>query len=114
MRRLVMVLALSGCAHGDASSTVDAPPGSGDHDASTGSMIPDADCGELPCTAIYVAGFGSDTGTGDKTAPLKTIAAGIAAAKAASTAVFVGNGTYAEQITVAAGVSIYGGFDDTW
>ena len=60
---------------------------------------------------IYVAVGGDDTHEGTRTSPRKTIQAGIDAASAAGGDVYVSAGVYNESITLANGVSIYGGFD---
>lgn len=76
-------------------------------------MIPG--CDRL-CTGIFVAPNGNDGAAGTKTAPLRTIGAGIT--KAASIAprepVYVQVGTYDEAIEMRAGVMVTGGFDASW
>jgi len=111
-----MVLAFAGCAKGGAAGAVDAKP-SGADAADAPVVGPDAStCGGLPCDAIYVARRGSDAAAGSKDAPLLTIGAAINKAKAASPpkAVFIAGGAYSEQVTMAPGVSVYGGFNDSW
>ncbi len=66
---------------------------------------------------IYVSTtLGDDVNPGtDRSAPKKTIQAGVIAALAAKGDVYVGAGTYAESVILANGVSIFGGFDPaTW
>ncbi len=110
--RLEVLVALSfvGCASGNTASP---DSGGGPSDAY---VMPDSGCGALPCEAIYVARSGSDSGAGTKLAPLKTISAAITKASASlpPLAVFVKSGTYPEPVTMKAGVSVYGGFDDAW
>src|SRR6187551_1056550 len=95
--------------------------GSGGIDASGGDDIDSGgggdDCDGLPCEAIYVDGAGgADSNPGTLNAPLATIAAGIDKAGATSPplAVFIREGTYAESLTMTAGVSLYGGFSEFW
>ena len=65
--------------------------------------------------AIYVATTGDDAFEGTRARPLKTIQAGINAALAAGSDVYIGAGLYNESITLASGVSLFGGFDpSTW
>ena len=68
------------------------------------------------CSAVYVARGGSDAAAGTKTAPVATIARGIALAKAASPPrlVAVKAGLYEEQVQMVSGVSVQGSFDDGW
>ena len=103
MRGAILIVGALGCASGKLAGDVDA---SG----------PDMSCDGLPCDVIYVATSGSDTAEGTKEAPLKTITAAITRAEAAvpKRSVLVRRGMYAEQIAMAAGVGIYGGFDDSW
>ena len=104
-------LALAACAKGGNGATVDA----------TGGPLVDAgpdapSCNDLPCEAIYVARSGSDAAAGTKEAPLQTISGGIvkAAGSTPPLAVFVQSGMYTEQVIMKPGVTIYGGFDETW
>lgn len=106
---VLVALSVAACASGNTAS----PDTSVPVDAY---VMPDSACGALPCEAIYVARSGNDTAIGDKTAPLKTIAAGITKASASTPplAVFVKSGVYPEAIVMKPGVGIYGGFDDSW
>ena len=102
-----VVLAVVGCAGAR----------SGDVDPIVTDAPTDArDCSELPCEAIYVATAGNDSGAGTKESPLRTIGAGIVRASLGGVpkAVFVRAGMYTESIVMSPGVSIYGGFDETW
>ncbi len=66
-------------------------------------------------SGIYVATTGDDGYEGTRARPKKTIQAGINAASAAGSDVYVSAGVYNESITLSNGVSIYGGFDpSTW
>jgi len=116
MRKL-LALALAACAHGGTDA--------GDVDAAGGTnkdgsieTPPDSACGDLPCEAdvIYVAKGGVDNNAGTKAAPLLTIGAGVAMAAQSSPpkAVFVGAGTFAESLTMTAGVAVYGNFAPNW
>lgn len=61
--------------------------------------------------AVFVSTTGNDENDGARNAPLKTIAKGIALAKASGKEkVYVGGGSYAETIQMADGVSVFGGF----
>ena len=65
---------------------------------------------------IYVATTGDDANAGtDRTAPKRTIQAALAAALTSGADVYVSDGDYGESLTLADGVSIYGGFlHTTW
>lgn len=61
--------------------------------------------------AVFVSVSGSDTNSGARNAPVKTIARGIALAQVSNKSrVYVAGGTYAENVAMANGVSVYGGF----
>ena len=109
----LIAVALAGCASGGKG---DATP-----DAAAGTDAPSSDaatCGgadQLPCDAVFVAKNGNDAAAGSKELPLKTISAAIAKAVATNrTAVIVAAGIYNEQITMAAGVNVHGGYDESW
>jgi len=64
---------------------------------------------------IYVATTGDDTHEGTHARPLKTIGAAMIAARSAGSDVYVSAGSYNESVTLADGVSLFGGFDpSTW
>ena len=66
-------------------------------------------------TALYASPSGSDANPGTREAPLRTVAAAIAAAAPNGADVFLAGGTYAEdQFTLASGVSLFGGFDPSF
>ncbi len=66
-------------------------------------------------SGFHVATTGDDAYEGTRTRPMKTITAAIVAARTAGSDVYVSAGTYNESVTLANGVSIYGGFDpSTW
>ena len=69
---------------------------------------------EARCLAgVFVSETGNDSNAGTMDAPKATLGAGIAAAGAAGSAVFVSRGSYAESVTTP--VSLYGGFSpDDW
>jgi hypothetical protein len=104
--RVALILLAVGCAGaGSPSASVDATP------------PPDSrDCRDLPCEAIHVAPSGKDSADGTKDAPLRSIGAAIVRASTAfpKQAVFVRAGVYNESIAMVAGVSVYGGFDESW
>ena len=67
--------------------------------------------------AVFVATSGNDTNAGTMLAPMLTLNAAIARAVAGSKgAVYVSDGTYEGRVTLASGVSIYGGYsaDHGW
>jgi hypothetical protein len=101
--------ALTACARGN----------SGTVDASVDTTIVTIDaqfCNNLPCDAIYVSRAGNDGAAGTKDTPVKTINVGItkAAGWNPPKAVFVQAGLYPEPVAMRGGVTIYGGFDETW
>jgi hypothetical protein len=66
---------------------------------------------------VLVSTTGVDTNSGSFGAPVRTIARGISLAgpKGTGAAVYVAGGVYAETLTVATGIGIYGGFSGlTW
>lgn len=64
---------------------------------------------------VYVAASAAAGGDGTISAPLSTIAQGIALAiQRPPSVVYVRAGTYAESVVMASGVSVYGGFDEAW
>ena len=66
-----------------------------------------------PPTDFFVsAASGSDTATGKRTAPMATIQTAIDSAATTGGRVFVAEGIYSESITLASGVSIFGGYTD--
>jgi hypothetical protein len=80
----------------------------------------DANCDGIDgdrAQAIFVAVTGSDANAGTMQAPMRTVAAGLAAAQAGTKpAVYVSEGTYDGALTLLSGVSIYGGYslDHGW
>jgi len=61
--------------------------------------------------AIFVSSNGNDANPGTKAQPKRTISAGLSAAIAnAKTQVYVGDGIYAETVSLVHGISIYGGY----
>src|SRR5882724_1536572 len=66
--------------------------------------------------AIYVSPAGDDAANGTRAAPLKTIGAALAlAAVSDKPRVNVAAGTYAENVELRSGISLYGGYDPaTW
>jgi hypothetical protein len=77
----------------------------------------DADCDFIDGTesaSVFVAKTGNDSNPGTKAAPRLTIGAGIARAVALGrSAVLVSDGQYDEPVTMANGVSVYGGYSAT-
>src|SRR5882762_1738038 len=66
--------------------------------------------------AVYVSPTGDDAANGTRAAPLKTIGAALAlAGTSGKNRVNVAQGTYAENVQLRAGISLYGGYDPaTW
>ena len=65
-------------------------------------------------SAIFVSSTGNDANPGTKSQPKRTIAAAlVAAVTSAKTQIYVGDGTYAEQVTLVNGISIYGGYSSS-
>ncbi len=67
--------------------------------------------------AVFVSPSGLDTNTGTMASPVRTIGAALTLAQNEGlSAVYVAAGTYAERVTLANGLSIYGGYasDGTW
>ncbi|QQR81238.1 MAG: thrombospondin type 3 repeat-containing protein [Deltaproteobacteria bacterium] len=61
--------------------------------------------------AVFVASSGSDTHTGARNDPVRTISRGIALAQeAGKTKVYIVGGIYNESVTMTNGVSVFGGF----
>lgn len=124
---------LGSAADGGVPSNVEGPGNSGESDVDGGVVTPSmprpdggADAGEAPEPpppptkpneiteqfGVFVSTAGQASAAGTRTAPLATIAAGIARAKATGKAkVFVCEGSYAEALEVADGVSIEGRID---
>jgi hypothetical protein len=64
---------------------------------------------------VFVSPNGSDSNPGTQDAPLQTVGAAIVAAPAHGGSVYLTQGTYTQdQFTLASGVSLYGGYDDTF
>lgn len=61
--------------------------------------------------AVFVATGGSDSNPGTRAAPMLTINGAIARAQSTSkTQIYVSNGIYTGRVTLASGISIYGGY----
>jgi hypothetical protein len=61
--------------------------------------------------AIFVATTGDDANPGTIEKPKRTIRAGIDAARSSGRDVYVASGSYPESVTIASGVSLFGGYD---
>lgn len=73
----------------------------------------DAEVEEI--TRVYVAASEAGQGDGSMAAPVHTIAEGILlASQQPPSEVVVRSGVYQESIALASGVSVYGGFDESW
>ncbi len=97
---------------------LDRDPGNGCECRNTDPDLPDDGFADTNCDgidgvaarAIFVAPGGNDGNPGTRSAPRRTIQAGIAAAASGRLAVYIAAGTYAESITLSPGVSLYGGY----
>lgn len=70
-----------------------------------------ADPQVVTSAAVFVSPTGDDANNGARNSPVKTIAKGIALAQASGrNQVYVVEGDYAETVTMASGVSVFGGF----
>ena len=114
---LVAAAVCAGCGSGGKSDGGPPPPGCTVTDAvdrPTLALV-DGNCDGIvgnAASAIFVDGAGgNDANAGTKTAPRKTIQAGIAAASVLGKDVYVSKGRYAEQVALADGVSVFGGYD---
>ena len=67
-----------------------------------------------PEHGVFVSGLGDDANPGTMAAPKRTLAAGIAAAIGHEKDVYVTEGVFPETLTVANGVSVFGGYDASW
>lgn len=69
----------------------------------------------LRCGPIFVAPTGSDSSPGTISAPMLTVGAAMLAARLYSPTrpVYIAAGTYAEQLVIEPGTSLYGGYDAT-
>ena len=64
--------------------------------------------------AVFVSPAGDDANPGTMSRPLLTLAAAVAAARVQGKDVYAAVGTYTEELVVASGVSVYGGYGPTW
>lgn len=64
--------------------------------------------------AVFVSPVGSDSNPGTLFQPLLTLGAAVSAASSQRKDVYAAAGTYAEELRVAAGVSVYGGYGQFW
>ena len=67
-----------------------------------------------PADAVFVSPAGDDANPGTMSLPLRTLAAAVTTAGAQSKDVYAAIGTYAEELRVASGVSVYGGYSPIW
>ncbi len=79
------------------------------------SMFVDQDCDGIDGTkamAVFVSPLGNDVNPGTSSLPKKTIQAAIASALVLEKKeLYVSKGTYAESVTLAGGVGVFGGYD---
>lgn len=98
---LPLLFLLSACDSGSSSST----PSSSPPDTSLSCL------GTPSQDAVYVSYYGNDSWVGDCDNPLASIQAGIdLAVTSGATQVYVTTGVYSESVTLAAGISVYGGY----
>jgi hypothetical protein len=100
------------------------PPDGGMADASCASTdVPDElgldeNCDGIDgdvAMSVFVATTGDDSGEGTRDAPVRTISRALDLAIASDrTAVLIASGAYGESITLVEGVSIHGGYDESW
>ena len=64
--------------------------------------------------SVWVSTTGSDAGAGTRAAPYRTLAKAITTAVTNGADVYVAEGSYAEQMSLRTGVSVYGGFAADW
>jgi hypothetical protein len=62
---------------------------------------------------VYVSPLGSDSDPGTPAQPVRTIAKAIALATPSGFPVYIAQGNYSESVSLATGVSLYGGYDPT-
>jgi hypothetical protein len=67
-----------------------------------------------PADAVFVSPAGSDVNPGTMSRPFLTLGAAVSAAALRSRDVYAAIGTYAEELRVAPGVSVYGGYGSSW
>lgn len=67
-----------------------------------------------PADAVFVSPAGDDANPGTMSMPLRTLAAAVTAADGQRKAVYATTGTYAEELRVTSGVSVYGGYGPAW
>ncbi|MGE3453819.1 MAG: hypothetical protein AB7O24_01770 [Kofleriaceae bacterium] len=113
--RVAAIILVGACASGNG----EAPDASGPILLDGGPPPVDAACEGAQCEqddAIYVARNGDDSNAGTRAAPMKTIAAAIekAATSTPAKTVLIKGGQFVEQIAMKPGVSLHGGFDDSW
>ncbi len=106
---LMLVL---GCGSNGAVHEDDAPPMDGNPGVDADPCADPADCPADGGTFVS-AMTGAESNPGTRTMPVRTIAAGIARAKAlgGSQAVFVAQGDYPEKVTLAEGIDLNGGYE---
>ena len=100
---------------------LDNDPGNGCECRNTDPDLPDDGFADTNCDgidgnaarAIFVATTGDDANPGTRAAPKRTVQAGINAAASGRLAVYIASGTYVDTLTLAAGVSLYGGYRAT-
>lgn len=100
-------LPFAAVACGDSNDSAGANNGPGNVSTIAGAEAPDESNG------VFVSGNAKSIGQGTRTAPFNSIAAGISAGKASKKSVYACATTYAEQVTLVDGVSVYGNYDCT-
>jgi hypothetical protein len=67
-----------------------------------------------PADAVFVSPAGDDTDPGTMSRPFRTFGAAVTVAGTQSKDVYASVGTYAEELRVVPGVSVYGGYSPLW
>jgi len=67
-----------------------------------------------PADAVFVSPSGNDGNPGTMSRPFLTLGAAVSAAQTDGEDVYAAIGTYAEELRVAPGVSVYGGYGPAW
>jgi hypothetical protein len=106
-------------AEGGAETGIAGGDGGADASSCNAASTPhDAPCVIDAAYGLFVSPSGSDSATGTKSAPVRTIGHGLDLAKAAGKRLYVCAGTYPEQLTMSAsrdGLSVFGALDcATW
>src|SRR5690348_4959847 len=67
-----------------------------------------------PVNAVFVSPTGNDANPGTMSSPVRTLGKAVLVAQPESKDVYAAAGTYSEELQVASGVSVYGGYGPSW